>query len=82
MSYTIEHSTLVFEDIRVEVECTMQSAEPDVGIMGDYVEDWKIIEVDGDTSDATCGLMEERIIAEMGDQKFVEQLYDEGLGCD
>lgn len=82
MAYTIEHSTIVFEDIRVEVECTMQSAEPDVGIMGDYVDEWRVIEVDSDTSDETCQAMDTRINNEMGDQKFVEQLYDEGLGCD
>ena len=82
MAYTIEHSTVVFDDISVEVQCKMQSAEPDVGIMGDYVDDWRVIEVEGDTSKETCKLMEARICADIGDNAFVEQLYDEGLGCD
>lgn len=82
MGWKTEFSTIVFEDIRVELECHMEAAEPDVGIMGDYCDDWRVLEVDGNTDPYACNAMAVRIQAELGDDKFVEQLYDEGLGCD
>ena len=46
--YTID--VVFFEDITFTVDVSIAPAEPDVGIMNEYVEEWEIIRVDD------CGL--------------------------
>ena len=42
--YTID--VVFFEDITFTVDVSIAPAEPDVGIMNEYVEEWEIIRVD------------------------------------
>ena len=42
--YTID--VVFFEDFTITVEVSIARAEPDVGIMNDYIEEWEIICVD------------------------------------
>ncbi len=43
MSYTVEFDSEVAGGFPVTVIATMQRAEPDVGIMGDYAEEFEIL---------------------------------------
>ena len=45
MTFTFE--TTILGGLPVTVEASMQPAEPDVGIMGAYVDEWCIVEVNG-----------------------------------
>ena len=48
--YTIE--VVFFEDFTITVEVNIARAEPDVGVMNDYIEEWEIVRVD-DCGDKT-----------------------------
>lgn len=77
MSYAEVFTTTVFDDIEVEITAAMQCAEPDVGIMGDYIDDYRVTAVNGDTDAEVCKAMDKRITDEMGEDKLIEQIYDE-----
>ena len=42
--YTIE--VVFFEDFTITVKVSVARAEPDVGVMNDYIEGWEVIRVD------------------------------------
>jgi hypothetical protein len=81
MSWTENHTTVIFGD-DVELELTVNPAEHDVGIMGNWIEDWEIISVNGSTDKEVINEMVARIEEEFGDEKFIERLYDEGCAED
>jgi hypothetical protein len=66
------------DDIEVELELTIAAAEPDVGIMSDYIDDWSVTAVAGDTDALRCGKMQEAIEAEYGSDRWYDKLHDEG----
>lgn len=66
------------EDFELEVEVSICSAEPDVGIMSDYIDEWRIISVNGNRDKDLCQTMDTRISDELGDDTFMDQLIDEG----
>lgn len=73
--------TIEYVDYEIDVDIEVQSAEPDVGIMGDYIEDWSVTSVNGDTSQSAIDAMHILIEAEYGDELFIQKLYDDGA-CD
>jgi hypothetical protein len=77
MSYPQVFTTFVFDDIEVEITAAMQYAEPDVGIIDDFIDDYRVTAVDGDTNVEVCKAMDQRITAEMGEGVLIKQLYDE-----
>lgn len=70
------------QGVEVELDLTWASAEPDVGIMGDYIDDWSVEAVEGNQDKHLCADMAQRINDEIGDEKFLEKLYDEGVEAD
>lgn len=65
-------------DMEIELELDLGPAEPDVGIHGPFIDNWSVTAVNGDTSTERCLEIEQYILDEYGDEKFVEKLYDEG----
>ena len=77
MSYTRTAVIFPFDgDQEIEIEVKLQSAEPDVGIMGDYIDDWYVTSVQNDITVDTCRAMEQRLISELGDEKLISMLYE------
>lgn len=80
MSYKTTHTTKVFdEEVEIELDLWICSAEPDVGIMGNWVDDWKVIAVDGNTDRNLCADYDQQIVDYYGEDKWIERLYDEGI---
>lgn len=70
--------TLNGRERELEVTIDVGAAEHDVGIMGDYIDDWSITAVDGLTGDKICAAATRMVEAEYGEEAFVEKLYNEG----
>lgn len=71
-----EHETTVLGGLPVTVEYTVQGAEPDVGIMSSYVDDWYIVAINGRTV-KKCDWLYKRIDATPGERdKLVEALNE------
>jgi hypothetical protein len=79
---TTVHFDATDEDIEVDLEVGLGAAEPDVGIMGAYIEGWRVIAVNGNSDKHLCADMEQRIVDDLGDETFCDQLYDEGVADD
>jgi hypothetical protein len=75
------HTTTVTIDgnaIEIELELSIAGAEHDVGIMSDYIDDWSVTAVDGNTSQSAIDAMHLAIEAEYGDEAFIDKLLNEG----
>lgn len=75
------HTTTVTidgQDVELELDLHVAGAEHDVGIMSDYIDEWSVTSVDGDTSKERIDAMHEAIEAEYGEEAFLNKLYDEG----
>lgn len=74
MAYELE--TTVLGGLPVTVEYTVQGAEPDVGIMSSYVDDWCIVAING-RSVKKCDWLYRRIDATKGERdKLIEALNE------
>ena len=77
MSYTRTAVIFPFDgDQEIEIEVKLQSAEPDVGIMGDYIDDWNVVSVQNDISPVACAEMNQRLSETFGDEGIIEKLYE------
>lgn len=80
---TTHTTTVTIDGVDHELELSLDiaPAERDVGIMSDYIDDWSVTAVDGDTSQSAIDAMHLAIEAEYGDEAFVDKLYNEDA-CD
>jgi hypothetical protein len=83
MAYTNASLTFISPEdgeIEVEFEINVCSAEPDVGIMGDYIDDWSISAIDGSTdlSDERKAQVTSWLFEEYGDEdSLLEKLAED-----
>lgn len=77
---TTHTTTVTIDGVEHELELSLDlcGAEPDVGIMSDYIDDWSVTAVDGDTSQSAIDAMHLFIEAEYGDEAFIDKLLNEG----
>ena len=61
-----EHETTVLGGLPVTIEYDVQGAEPDVGIMSSYVDDWWIVAING-RAVKKCDWLYRRIDATKGE---------------
>lgn len=74
MAYETE--TTVLGGLPVTIEYTVQGAEPDVGIMSGYVDDWYIVAING-RAVKKCDWLDRRIDATKGErERIVEELNE------
>jgi hypothetical protein len=55
----------------VTIEFTMQGAEPDVGIMSDYVEEWFVSHINGKVCKKSPDWLYNRIQARKGEEDLI-----------
>lgn len=71
-----EHDTTVLGGLPVTIEYTIQGAEPDVGIMSSYVDEWYIVAINGRPV-KKCDWLDRRIAATKGEaDRIVEELNE------
>lgn len=74
MAREIEFETTVAGGFPVLVRCTMQRAEPDVGIMSDYGEDFEVLTRQGGSAKFIEGLITQddwdRLNVEAGEHSY------------
>ena len=73
-----ENFTIELFGAEIELELSVNPAEHDVGIMGNWIDDWNVTAVDGSTSRSRCDEAISLIEEEFGDEKFIEYLYEQG----
>ena len=73
--YRHSHDTTVKGGFPVTVWFTMGSAEPDVGIMSDYIDDWCLTTQDG----ANCDWLK---LTEKQEQDLLNEIYELDLTRD
>ena len=65
----------------VTIEFTMQVAEPDVGIMSDYVEEWFVSHINGKACKKSSDWLYNRIQARKGEEdRILEACYETAEG--
>lgn len=72
MARKVEVSVRIFGGLPVDVELTMQPAEPDVGIFSDYIDDWEIVGINGQLK--KCDWVQKKLD---NDAKALEAFLDE-----
>lgn len=73
---TRETDIRILGGLPVTIEYTVQGAEPDVGIMSGYVDDWYIVAING-RAVKKCDWLERRIDATKGErERIVEELNE------
>jgi hypothetical protein len=74
MAYEID--TTVLGGLPVTIEYTVQGAEPDVGIMSSYVDEWYITAING-RAVKKCDWLDRRIAATKGEtDRILEELNE------
>lgn len=74
MAYEID--TTVLGGLPVTIEFTIQGAEPDVGIMSSYVDEWYITHING-RAVKKCDWLDRRIAATKGEtERLVEEMNE------
>lgn len=76
-----ETDITVLGGLPVTVEYTTQPAEPDVGIMSGYVDDWSIVAING-RAVKKCAWLERRIAATKGEHERIMEALNEAAGED
>lgn len=79
MAYEID--TTVLGGLPVTIEYTVQGAEPDVGIMSSYVDDWYIVAING-RAVKSCDWLDRRIDATKGERDRIVEELNERAGED
>lgn len=65
----------------VTIEFTMQGAEPDVGIMSDYVEEWFVSHINSKTCKKSPDWLYNRIQSRKGEEeRILEACYEAAKG--
>lgn len=74
----MEATVKVLGGLEITVEFSMGRAEPDVGIMSDYIDEWYIIEIAGRPlrKNEKCDWLYNRIDAAKEDDKVSQACYD------
>ena len=71
-----EHETTVLGGLPVTIEYTVQGAEPDVGIMSSYVDEWYITAINGRPV-KVCRWLDKRIEETKGEtDRILEELNE------
>lgn len=74
MAYEID--TTVLGGLPVTIEYTIQGAEPDVGIMSSYVDEWYITHINGREVKA-CNWLDKRIAETKGEtERLIEEMCE------
>lgn len=77
-----EHDTTVLGGLPVTIEYSVQGAEPDVGIMSAYVDEWYIVAING-RAVKKCDWLDRRIAATKGEtDRIVEELNEAASEAD
>lgn len=71
-----EHDTTVLGGLPVTIEYDVQGAEPDVGIMSSYVDDWWIVAING-RAVKKCDWLYRRIDATKGESDRIRDELNE-----
>lgn len=73
---TRETDIRILGGLPVTIEYTVQGAEPDVGIMSGYVDDWYIVAING-RAVKKCDWLDRRIDATKGEgERIIEALNE------
>ena len=72
----LEADITVLGGLPVTIEYTIAPAEPDVGIMSSYVDDWYIVAING-RSVKKCDWLDRRIAATKGEIDRIREELDE-----
>lgn len=77
-----EHDMTVIGGLPVTIEYTVQGAEPDVGIMSSYVDEWYITHING-RAVKKCDWLDRRIAAMKGEtDRIIEELNEQASEAD
>lgn len=70
-------STTILGGLPVEIEYSVARAEPDVGIMSDYVEEWWVEKVKGRTTSAAFAkALQRRVEETKGEDALLEEIME------
>ena len=75
LDYRYSHDTTVKGGFPVTVYFNVGAAEPDVGIMSDYIDDWRLTTRDG----SNCDWLK---LTEKQEQALLDEIYEMDFGRD